>query len=288
MSILLFGLIGMALMFPLVRFLIANLPKIVAGIFPDLFNYIRYKRWNECPTYGKICCYTGLFGQGKTKECVRFITNQYDRYNGKMIYDFSAGKWVQQQIVVYSNVDLLIPYVKLKSLQQLVDCQNTEFGTVNLFLIDEASVVFNSREFKTNFSTPALNTILTSRHHKIGVYLTAQRFGHMDALLRQVTTDVYECKYFKPLRIQQIKVYDAWECENCSNLMLLKPLSVRYHYTTNEDYENYDTNAMVEEISKKCSENDFYSDTDVLTRQGSTDSDIQMLNKPKRKLKKRM
>lgn len=283
-----FGLFLMVLMLPLLRFLLFNFPKIIIGAFPDLFKYIKYKRWRECPSYGRICCYTGLFGQGKTKECVRFITRQYDKYNGQMIYDFVAEKWVQQQVVVYSNVDLTIPYIELKSLQQLVDCQNTEFGTVNLFLIDESSVVFNSREFKTNFSTPALNTILTSRHHKIGVYLTAQRFGHMDALLRQVTSYVYECKYFKPLRIQQIKVYDAWECENCSNLLLLKPLSVKYHYTSNEDYENYDTNAMVDAISKQCSEDGFYSDADVLARQGSSESDIKVLNKPRRKLKKRM
>lgn len=276
------------MLFPLGRFLLINCLRIVIGAFPDLYKYVRYKRWNECNSFGKIVCYTGLFGQGKTKECVRFITKQYDKYNDKPVYDFATGKWVQQKIVVYSNVDLLIPYVKLTSLQQLVDCQSSEFGTVNLFLIDEASVVFNSREFKNNFSTPALNTILTSRHHKIGVYLTSQRFGHMDALLRQVTSTVYECAYFKPLRIQQIKVYDAWECENCSNLLLLKPLQVIYHYTTNEDYENYDTNAMVEAISKDCTDKVFYSDGDVLMRQGVSDGDVRMSTSPKRKLKKRL
>ncbi|MDE6626083.1 MAG: hypothetical protein K2K56_06915 [Lachnospiraceae bacterium] len=276
------------LMFPLGRFLLTNTYKIILGLFPDLFQYIRYKRWNECPSYGRIVCYTGLFGQGKTKECVRFITRQYERYNGKMIYDFEHEKWVQQKINVFSNVDLAIPYINLESLQQLVDCQFTEFGNVNLFLIDEASVVFNSRDFKKNFSTPALNTILTSRHHKIGIYLTAQRFGHMDALLRQVTSSVYECSFFKPLRIQKIKVYDAWECENCSNLLLLKPLRVIYRYTTNEDYEAYNTNAMVSAISKKCTDGDFCSDEEVLERQGNSDSDIKMLNRAKGKLKKRM
>lgn len=276
-----------AMMFPLFRFLLTHLHKIVIGIFPDLFKYIKYRRWRECPSFGRIVAYTGLFGQGKTKECVRFITRQYDRYNGQMVYDFDREKWVQQVINVFSNVDLSIPYIKLTSLQQLVDCQYTDFGTVNLFLIDEASVVFNSREFKNNFSTPALNTILTSRHHKIGIYLTAQRFGHMDALLRQVTTSVYECAYFKPLRIQQIKIFDAWEIENCTNLNLVKPLKVRYHYTSNEDYENYDTNAMVESISKKCEDGDFISDSDALTLQGNA-GDPRLLNSPKRKLKKRI
>ena len=77
-----FGLFLMVLMLPLLRFLLFNFPKIIIGAFPDLFKYIKYKRWRECPSYGRICCYTGLFGQGKTKECVRFITNQYDKYNG--------------------------------------------------------------------------------------------------------------------------------------------------------------------------------------------------------------
>lgn len=281
-------LLVILLALPLTRFVIFHLPIILVGALLDLFDYLVHKRWRECAAYGRINCYTGLFGQGKTKECVRFITAQYNKYDGKMIYDRKNEKWVQQQIVVYSNVDLTIPYIKLTSLQQLVDCQYSEFGTVNLFLIDEASVVFNSREFKKNFSTPALNTILTSRHHKIGIYLTAQRFGHMDALLRQVTSYVYECTYFKPLRIQKIKVYDAWDCENCSNLLLLKPLKVAYHYTTNKVYNAYDTNAMVEDISKKCEANDFYTDTEALERQTGTDGNVKFVNKARSKLKKRM
>lgn len=273
--------------FPFGRFILLHLPMVIIGAIPDLYKYIRYKRWNECNAFGRICCYTGLFGQGKTKECVRFITSQYKQYHGRMIYDFNEKKWVQQCIDVYSNVELNIPYIPLKSLQQLVDCQKAPAGHVSLFLIDEASVVFNSREFKSNFSTPALNTILTSRHHKVGVYLTAQRFGHMDALLRQVTSYVYECQYFKMFRIQRVKVFDAWECENCSNLLLLKPLRVEYSYTTDKVYNNYDTYAMVEDISKQCSTDGFYSDSDVLSRQTGTDGDIRVLNNPKRKLKKR-
>lgn len=275
------------LAFPLTRFIIFNLPRIIFGLIPDTYRYIRYRRWRECPSYGRIIAYTGLFGQGKTKECVRFITNQYNKYNGLMVYDDQARKWVQQNIVVYSNVELTIPFVHLDSLQQLVDCQNTPYGTVNLFLIDEASVVFNSREFKSNFSTPALNTILTSRHHKIGIFLTSQRFGHMDALLRQVTSQVFECRYFKPLRIQQIKVFDAWEAENCSNLLLIKPLRILYHYTSNRDYRNYDTYAMVGSISKKIEDGDFVSDDQVISRRAAGDSDLRSVSRPKRKLKSR-
>lgn len=288
MGYLIFFLILFSFLFPFCRFIYSNFFKIFIGIFPDLFKFVKYKRWNECNAYGRIVAYTGLFGQGKTKECVRFITEQYERYNGLPVYDFENKKWVTQNVVVYSNVHLLIPYIKLTSLQQLVDCQNSPVGTVNLFLIDEASVVFNSREFKNNFSTPALNTILTSRHHKIGIYLTSQRFGHMDALLRQVTSAVYECNYFKPLRIQRIKVYDAWEVENCSNLLMIKPIRTMYSYSSNEVYELYDTYAMVESISKQCVEGQFVSDSDVLTAQGNSNSDYHLINNVKRSYKKRI
>lgn len=288
MKILVIFVLIVVFLFPLTRFIIVNFPKITLGAIRDIYRYVKYKRWNECGAFGKIICYTGLFGQGKTKECVRYIVEQYKKYNGKKVFDDSTKQWVEQKIVVYSNVELNIPYVKLTSLQQLIDCQGSGSGIVNLFLIDEASVVFNSREFKKNFSTPALNTILTSRHHKIGILLTSQRFGHMDALLRQVTSYVYECAYFKPLRIQQIKIFDAWDCENCSNLLLLKPLQITYKYTSDKDYNNYNTYAMVEEISKDCKEGKFISDSEVLSNQGNMEGNEKYINKPSRKLKKRM
>lgn len=277
------------LMLPLGRFLTFHILQVVSGAFRDMYNYIKYKRWNECSAFGRIICYTGLFGQGKTKECVRFIVDQYNRFNNLPVWDEESGKFVKQRIVVYSNVQLNIPYIELTSLQQLVDCQESPAGVVNLFLIDEASVVFNSRDFKNNFSIPALNTILTSRHHKIGIYLTSQRFGHMDALLRQVTSYVYECSYFKPLRIQRIKVFDAWDCENCSNLLLLKPLSVHYFYSSDKVYANYNTYAMVDAISKQCGEKGaFLDDAEILQRQGQAYNDARFVNRRTRKLRKRM
>lgn len=276
------------LLWPLGRFITLHIFQIFPGMCVDLYHWFKYKRWRECKAYGRIICYTGLFGQGKTKECVRFITDQFNRYNGLMIYDDELDKWVEQRVVVYSNVQLTIPYVELTSLQQLVECQNSPVGVVNLFLIDEASVVFNSRDFKNNFSIPALNTILTSRHHKIGIYLTSQRFGHMDALLRQVTSYVYECHYYKFIRTQQIKIFDAWDCENCTNLLLLKPLKVKYSYTSDKVYANYNTYAMVESISKKCVEKGFADDAEILQRQGTVYTDPRLVNKRTRKLKKRM
>lgn len=289
MDVITFFILFFWLLLPLGRFVTFHVFQIAAGLVKDIYGYFKYKRYNECKAYGRIICYTGLFGQGKTKECVRFITNQYNRYNGLPVYDDESGKFVKQHIVVYSNVQLTIPYIELTSLQQLVECQESPAGVVNLFLIDEASVVFNSRDFKNNFSIPALNTILTSRHHRIGMYLTSQRFGHMDALLRQVTSYVYECRYFKFVRTQRVKVFDAWDVENCTNLLLLKPLVKRYSYTSDKVYQNYNTYAMVDAISKKCTEKgQFLDDAEILQRQGAAYSDPRFVNRRTKRLRKRM
>lgn len=81
----------------------------------------------------------------------------------------------------------------------------------------------NSRNFKTNIDPLFLNTILTCRHYYISLYYTAQRFGHVDALLRQVTSCVIDCD--KLWRLQRLNTYDAWDMENATNIQLLQPIA---------------------------------------------------------------
>ena len=40
--------------FPLFRCLIGNIYSVLYNAFVDIYNYIRYKRWNECHNYGTI------------------------------------------------------------------------------------------------------------------------------------------------------------------------------------------------------------------------------------------
>ena len=74
------------------------------------------------------------------------------------------------------------------------------------------------------------------------MYYTAQRFGHVDALLRQVTSCVVDCD--KLWRFQRQNLYDAWEMENATNTQLLTPLTRRCWFVTNKDYAAYDTLAL--------------------------------------------
>ena len=102
--------------------------------------------------------------------------------------------------------------------------------TVTLVLGDEFSVQMNSRNFKSNIDPLFLNTLLTCRHYHISMFYTAQRFGHVDALLRQVTSCVVDCN--KLWRFQRQNLYDAWEVENATSPRLVSPIARRCWFVT--------------------------------------------------------
>lgn len=255
----------------------------------DLYHYIKYQGWNNCQS-GELVAYTGLFGKGKTLSAVHKVVSMYHRYDGKQIYDRDRKAWVTQRIKVLSNVALQIPYDDFISLQQVVHCaeKNGEYDkehdtlTVTLVLGDEFSVQMNSRNFKSNIDPLFLNTLLTCRHYHISLYYTAQRFGHVDALLRQVTSSVIECD--KLWRFQRQAVYDAWEMENATNTSLLTPLARKCWFVTNRDYAAYNTLACVGNLQKSFKAGDMMSEEEILAlRRNEQQPNMEGVVKPSRK-----
>lgn len=201
-----------------------------------------------------------------------------------------AGKLIEQRVKVLSNVALSIPYEDFVSLQQVVYCaeKNGQYDkehdtlTVTLVLGDEFSVQMNSRNFKSNIDPLFLNTLLTCRHYHISMYYTAQRFGHVDALLRQVTSCVVDCD--KLWRFQRQNLYDAWEMENATNTQLLTPLTRRCWFVTNKDYAAYDTLACVGNLQKSFKEGDMLSEEEILSlRRNEQQANMDGVVKPSRK-----
>jgi len=257
----------------------------------DGFKYIRYKRWRECPT-GKLVCYTALFGRGKTLSVVHYVVSSYKKYNGLLIYDRDRKKWVTQKIHIISNVDLDIPYEHFISLQQVVrvseqfrkkDMENDTF-TVTLVLGDEFSVQMNSREFKKNIDPLFLNTLLTCRHHHISLIYDAQRFNHVDALLRQVTSYVVECD--KQWRFMCHYYYDAYELENAAEPALVRPKKRTGFFVRNRDYKAYDTLACVGNLQKSFDSKDMLSETEILDLQRNNGVNIDAVLNPSRKYRR--
>lgn len=273
--LILIGLIISMACFPTFRCAVSHPLLLIYHGCKDLYYYIKHKEYNICGT-GELVAYTGLFGKGKTLSAVHRVVDAYNRYDGKPVWCRRRKKMVTQRVKVISNVSLLIPYEDFVSLEQIVLAaeRNQQYDdehdtlTVTLVLGDEFSVQMNSRNFKTNIDPLFLNTILTCRHYYISLYYTAQRFGHVDALLRQVTSCVFECDKF--WRFQRLNQFDAWDLENATNTQLIAPIWRGCWFVRDSDYDAYNTLACVGNLKKSMKEGDMMSEEEILKLQQNT------------------
>ena len=281
---------------PVIRCAFFHPFKSVYYAIKDSVDYIRKRKWNVLKT-GEIVCYCGMFGRGKTLSVVHHVVaEKYKKKDGKMVWCPERKKLVPQRVHIISNVELKgVPYERLVSLEQIVlvaermhdyDMENG-CKTVVLVLGDEFSVQLNSRNFKTNIDPLLLNTILTCRHHNIALYLTSQRFNHMDALMRQVTLYVVQCK--KVWRYQILRYYDAWDMECANNPQNIKECRfARAWFVRDKDYNSYDTLACVENLKKDMREGAMMSEQEILALQQNTPADMDGTGTQSRKYAKKM
>lgn len=287
-------LIGFVLLFIFsvcFRLVVLNPVSTVKYCLKDTYSYFRHKHYNDLET-GKLVCYTALFGGGKTLSCVHYIAGLYHKYNNKKVWDRSRKKFVTQKVHVISNVDLMIPYEHFESLGQIVrvaekfrDMDNeNDTLTCTLVLGDEFSVQMNSRSFKTNIDPLFLNTLLTCRHHHITLVYNAQRFNHVDALLRQVTSYVVECK--KVWRFMVQSRYDAFALENAVDPTIIKPVGRGGWFIRDNDFFSYDTLACVGTLKKAVEAGDMESEIEIINRQASHSGNIDGITNPTRRFKR--
>ena len=108
----------------------------------------------------------------------------------------------------------------------------------------------NSRSFKDNINAYFLNTLMCCRHYHISFYGSAQRFQHVDKMLRDVTMNVVQCK--KVWRFQFNSYYDGFQLENAQDPTLVRPLRRACWFVTDADYNAYDTLQVVDNLQKYC------------------------------------
>lgn len=277
-------------LFPKVRCFVFNLWRVVYYLPKDMFFYIYHKEYNRCAT-GVLVAINGLFGKGKTLTAVHMVAMMYKRKDGKSVWCPRRKKMVTQRVHIISNVDLIIPYEKFIDLNQVVYAadKNREYDdlhdtlTVTLVLGDEFSVQMNSRNFKTNIDPLFLNTMLTCRHHYISIYYTSQRFGHVDALLRQVTSYAIEC--YKTWRLQGVYYYDAWQLENATSPKLVQPYKKSCWFVSDYAYQLYDTLACVQNLKKSMKDGDMITEDEIIALQ-SGNQDIGQVLTPSKKYKR--
>lgn len=275
------------------RTLVTNPLKTIYYAVVDGVKYFTEHRYDNMQT-GRLICYTALFGGGKTLSCVHYVKSLYNRYNNKKVYDINRQKFVTQKVHIISNVDLIgVPYEHFESLSQIVrvserfkqiDYENDTL-TCTVVLGDEFSVQMNSRNFKSNIDALFLNTLLTCRHHHIMLVYNAQRFNHVDALLRQVTTYVVQCR--KIWRVVVQDTYDAYTLENCSDPTTVKSIGSSGWFVSNKDFESYDTLATVGNLRRSVEMGDMDSEIEIINRQANNVKDVGYFRKIRQAFKKR-
>lgn len=241
----------------------------------DGYNYISYKQGNLRKT-GNLDIFCGYFGNGKTLSLVKqVVCREYKRYDGLTVWCNRRQKFVTQRILILSNVDLCVPYERLTGLAQVCaiskanEIYDDEHDTLTITIVcmDELSVQMNSRSFKDNINAYFLNTLMCCRHYHISFYGSAQRFQHVDKMLRDVTMNVVQCK--KVWRFQFNSYYDGFQLENAQDPTLVRPLRRACWFVTDADYNAYDTLQVVDNLQKSFNENDMLTEAEILANQAA-------------------
>jgi hypothetical protein len=216
----------------------------------DTYRYFKFEEYKEFKGYG-LHCYVGLFGSGKTSSMVR------DAYLYALKY---------KQLTILTNMKLQnfpkhTKIIEMDNYKQII-----ESPANTLILIDEISTVFNSRDWKKE-GIPAdlLEQLLQVRKQRKMMFCTAQRFKHVDALIRDITATVRVCRCYME-RWNIVKTYDGEDFNNNYGNSLHKPICLHMKGFVQTDFMRtlYDTHEMVEKMKKQK----YLGDTEILLKQG--------------------
>jgi hypothetical protein len=232
----------------------------------DLYHYIKNREWKEFTGYG-LHIYVGLFGAGKTISMVEKARRIAQAY---------------PQVTILTNIRLF-NFPAHTRIEPLVNFkQIIEAPGDTLILIDEISSILNSRRWdKEGVPAALLSQLLQIRKQRKMLLATAQRFLHVDKLIRDITFTVRDCNTISG-RWTFTKVYDAWDYERATDLKPCYPIGYGTFIQTDKLRESYDTYELIDSFKKE----DFLSDGEILERQGVVNGDVVVAidKKPKRKL----
>lgn len=269
---------------PHTRYGITHPITTISYLVKDGVNYFRHKKYNECNEFGKIrmnvASGSQVFGCGKTLSLVNYAVRIYKKYNGLQVWSNKYGRFVTQHIHIISNVNLYdVPFIPWESEKQFTELEKYGFPEqdITIFLLDEIGTIFNSRNFKDNISPEFLTKLLQSRKNKMCLYSTTQRFLFTDKILRESCSVVTTCSKF--WRFITLSDYNAYDLENTTNPALLKPIRSYIWLATDDDYNSYDTEQLIERLKKQNEQGDFLSTEEILNTRGSSVAGMDNISK---------
>lgn len=263
-------ILALILLIPTVRrVLFSYIPKIPKFIYwkaIDLYRYIKNKEWTQFKGFG-LHIYVGLFGKGKTIS---------------MVEKALAIAKAYPQVTILTNIKLFnfpehTNIIPLTNFQQIIDSPGD-----TLILLDEISSILNSRRWDKEGVPPALlSQLLQIRKQRKMILATAQRFMHVDKLIRDITFSVRECDTMAG-RWTFTKTFDAWEYERSNEMKPAYPYAFDCFIQSDALRESYDTYELIDSMKKE----EFLSDAEVISKQGVSGDVFVSVDskKPKKKL----
>lgn len=216
--------------------------KLIKYAIKDLRKPKEVKLWNKLN--GNIigyCSANGVaFGSGKTLFSVCHCTEIWTKLN--KYYD----------VEILSNIQLAnLPYYSVQNLNQIIEKLEENYGNekkVHIVLFDEIGFLFNSRNFKENFTTEFLAKLLTCRHYNCIFIFTAQNFGLVDKIFRDLTTEIRLCSH--TWRFFRYRGYRPLDIEN-RDVTTIVPISRKRLFADDDVFGQYDTKENVKILKKE-------------------------------------
>lgn len=263
----------------------------IKNAYKDIYKYIHYKEYNRLKEFAYCNLYTAysnqVFGCGKTLTMVKDALSLYYKYDGKPVWSDEENDFVIQHVNLISNIKLNgVRYYRFVDEHQFTEFEKFGFGKedINIFLIDEIQALYDSRNFKDNISSDFMTRFLQCRKNKVIILGTAQRFSRCDKFLREMTSEVICCT--KSWRNIKLRYYNAQTVEHMDDVTMLIPDAELLWFATDNAFNSYDTNELVEKLKKL----EYISDDEVIRNRDNSGNEFDLLkykNKIRQRKKKR-
>lgn len=205
-----------------------------------------------------IKLYVGRKGSGKTLQMVKSAQWFFNR-GYKVFSNFPVWGLVPvvpknfRERVLYALFPKFKPtlatYIHTEELEERLKATFEE-KQPTLFLIDEAPVMYHSREWKS-FDLDLIYAVNQSRKSNVHLFLSAQTYNGVDKQLRETADFVFMCekRFIKPLRIfTNMAVTQEFFKEDLKSIFLKKYIKKRmilFGFQAKKYYKYYDTGQVI-------------------------------------------
>lgn len=207
-----------------------------------------------------IKLFVGRKGSGKTLQMVRsaqwFFRRGYKVYSNFPCWGYSPKSvpknWFERVLNGLFPGRLIPVLSEFIYTEQLEDKLKATFEQKlpTLFLLDEAPVMYHSREWK-NFDLDLIYAVNQSRKSNVHMFMSAQTYNGVDKQLRETADYVYICekRLFKPIRVfVSLAVTQEFFKEELKSIFLkkyIKKRKIMFEGSAKRFYKYYDTGQVI-------------------------------------------